>query len=1454
MEASSGGSHIPKIMVFRPTMDEFKDFTKYIGYIESCGGHKAGVCKVIPPKEWKPRRERYDKLDMMIPAPISQMISGTKGLYQQFNIQKKPIHVQDFEQLAYDIKYMTPYHDDQEELERNYWKNITYNSPIYGADLSGSLYDTDQNIWNINKLGTILDLVQDNYGVKIEGVNTAYLYFGMWKATFPWHTEDMDLYSINYLHFGAPKSWYAIPPEHGKRFERLAAGFFPTSAKTCSAFLRHKMSIISPSILKQYSIPFNKITQYENEFMITFPFGYHSGYNHGFNCAESTNFATLRWIEYGKRCTMCKCKKDHVNISMDSFVKKFQPDLYDSWKSGKDVRPHPEDDQSKLYKKNLVAAAAAAAAAAAIPEHTATTSSTAEIKYEQTSSSSAGNDNKTGGLKLKIKMDSLKAEVVESTVDEFSMTNNAKKKKRKSEMKKPSGSLSAEEESIAIDVLTISHETKTASNQLKRFPIHIPRSDEESTTGCTCPRIPAAKKKSKGKVIAAAADGEETTTCDYCRTVNVGRSKSTATKRKSTDSISAGGGNDDSKVSSSPKKSKLVPSDAEKKLKKTVSTASASSPGKKKSSENSDSSRDTKSSSLLKLETTNKKTRKLDDDVKVQTAAVRTDSKSESDFKSDVDLAAQYATMSAWKKNAHEVTVPTNFTFDAARVYAGLDTRDDLDAIRCGYGEVDAAPPTGRAVKYECFYCGIHVTPMRALITQHVKRHLYGCASKCRVCGLAFKSDYILAMHVEVAHRIGAASKHSCVRCHAKFRDAAEHYKHLKWCAPDIVDKSIAAILDTLYAKCRSSSAAEIEHFTRAPNAKSTLRCKYCAVTKMSPKTMAAHVDKSHRADGAIACRICGVYFSSFDAVERHVFAEHYARGAACPYCDRDAGLDSAAAFARHTRVGCWRKPILARLSQCNVAADFADGVGLREVALTDLYAELKLSKLIEPNSGSSGYLLSGRLYKCLYCAYRVVCKENIKQHLTVHTSGRAHACRVCGKHAWTDADLKKHILGAHYGFDVSIKRCRLCNTGFHDAYSLQQHLKAKTSRDRASDSRCAFFTAFGGEFYCRACKTNEDIQTYHAHECDASSDAGDERFVYRCPNCYASYRNVASLVGHLRRERCRRKSTAAARVRLNEASARWKLKCIACKQIFVRLADFLKHGHARALRDNGLEALASTPPDGKESPVVSIMRAVRCDVCARSFQSKYQLGVHVAYRHRATAHTAAAAFKCDHCGNLFAREHLLKMHASLRHSGTATIRHRRHRCRVCYKDFASRGQLVSHENLNSLCGQFVCGKCYKVFAAKRALERHLLTAHKMTAHRCAACRKAFTSTKIFMRHQRLCDKSTRTAAGKKVAAPPTAEVKVESEIGTIIKVEPGKSSSSDESGKPFVCDVCSKSFAKKYYLKRHRIRVHDVSSSDAMTTAANSSPVECRVCRKTYKGSKNLAKHQRKHHPESVS
>ena len=56
-----------------------------------------------------------------------------------------------------------------------------------------------------------------------------------------------------------------------------------------------------------------------------------AGFNHGYNIAESTNFATERWIEYGKRCRPCDCDTSRVKFNMDPFVKRFQPEKYEKW-------------------------------------------------------------------------------------------------------------------------------------------------------------------------------------------------------------------------------------------------------------------------------------------------------------------------------------------------------------------------------------------------------------------------------------------------------------------------------------------------------------------------------------------------------------------------------------------------------------------------------------------------------------------------------------------------------------------------------------------------------------------------------------------------------------------------------------------------------------------------------------------------------------------------------------------------------------------------------------------------------------------------------------------------------------------------------------------------------------------------------------------------------------------
>ncbi|ATZ51715.1 hypothetical protein BCIN_07g03050 [Botrytis cinerea B05.10] len=226
-----------------------------------------------------------------------------------------------FENFKYELEGEDYSAERCEELERHYWRTLTYAPPLYGADMMGSLFDDRTTQWNLGKLPNILD----HLGGQIPGVNTAYLYLGMWKATFAWHLEDVDLYSINYLHFGAPKQWYSISQGDARRFEAAMKNIWPADAKACSEFLRHKTFLISPQhLLSNYNIKVNKIVHRPGEFVITFPYGYHSGYNLGYNCAEAVNFGLPSWLEYGKVAKKCDCDQaqDSVWINVRDLERK----------------------------------------------------------------------------------------------------------------------------------------------------------------------------------------------------------------------------------------------------------------------------------------------------------------------------------------------------------------------------------------------------------------------------------------------------------------------------------------------------------------------------------------------------------------------------------------------------------------------------------------------------------------------------------------------------------------------------------------------------------------------------------------------------------------------------------------------------------------------------------------------------------------------------------------------------------------------------------------------------------------------------------------------------------------------------------------------------------------------------------------------------------------------------
>ena len=175
-------------------------------------------------------------------------------------------------------------------------------SPASDANKSSTLPRPDVNFlrehgWNLNSLPYVTLLRW--LGESISGVTRPMLYIGMLFSSFCWHTEDNWLYSINYIHTGAPKRWYGVSGHHAETFETALKAELPHLFAAEPQILFQLTTVLHPEILKRHGVRLCTTLQKEGEFVVTFPRAYHSGFNCGFNVAESVNFATWRWLDWG---------------------------------------------------------------------------------------------------------------------------------------------------------------------------------------------------------------------------------------------------------------------------------------------------------------------------------------------------------------------------------------------------------------------------------------------------------------------------------------------------------------------------------------------------------------------------------------------------------------------------------------------------------------------------------------------------------------------------------------------------------------------------------------------------------------------------------------------------------------------------------------------------------------------------------------------------------------------------------------------------------------------------------------------------------------------------------------------------------------------------------------------------------------------------------------------------
>ncbi|XP_022765390.1 probable lysine-specific demethylase ELF6 isoform X2 [Durio zibethinus] len=169
--------------------------------------------------------------------------------------------------------------------------------------------------WNLQVIarsaGSLTRFMPDD----IPGVTSPMVYIGMLFSWFAWHVEDHELHSMNFLHTGSSKTWYAVPGDYAFSFEeviRTEAYGGNIDRLAALSLLGEKTTLLSPELIVASGIPCCRLIQNPGEFVVTFPRAYHVGFSHGFNCGEAANFGTPQWLQVAKEAAVRRAAMNYL--------------------------------------------------------------------------------------------------------------------------------------------------------------------------------------------------------------------------------------------------------------------------------------------------------------------------------------------------------------------------------------------------------------------------------------------------------------------------------------------------------------------------------------------------------------------------------------------------------------------------------------------------------------------------------------------------------------------------------------------------------------------------------------------------------------------------------------------------------------------------------------------------------------------------------------------------------------------------------------------------------------------------------------------------------------------------------------------------------------------------------------------------------------------------------------
>ncbi|CAE1299399.1 KRAB [Acanthosepion pharaonis] len=236
--------------------------------------------------------------------------------------------------------------------------------------------------------------------------------------------------------------------------------------------------------------------------------------------------------------------------------------------------------------------------------------------------------------------------------------------------------------------------------------------------------------------------------------------------------------------------------------------------------------------------------------------------------------------------------------------------------------------------------------------------------------------------------------------------------------------------------------------------------------------------------------------------------------------------------------------------------------------------------------------------------------------------------------------------------------------------------------------------------------------------------------------------------------------------------------------------------------------------------------------------------------RKKSLPRNSSGSYTCEVCGLQLQYMAALIVHRR-RHSGEKPFT-----CSICGRGFTTKGNKLRHEKTHSGEKPYECLECKKRFTEKKSLKVHMRSHTGERPYKCKICGRGFAQTGILQTHiylhtghkGHLCDtcgkafrqKSQLRLHQKRHLNHRTFQCpEPDCEASFFTKGDLQRHKLKHSGARPFLCNLCPKTFTRLQYLKEH------------LNQHTGIKPYSCKLCDLSFYDMSTYYRHVRRHKPD---